>query len=245
MARRTWLWCASMRPAVWCVAEMPPAIQCGKSFLARNSSAMARTLLRACPSSCIRFNSETPFSVHRSVGSRTSATVLPCRSKATHFTAPVLKSQPVMMLSGSTARGGSAMEILEIWGGFGVREPSPGRGVRGETSPMAPARMLPRQHHLQRHQPIQLRVAGEIDDAHAAAPQLADDFVPGHLRPPNGLGTDPVGRGRQGLAVCTDWKYHATARPADALAIGTTRAKVRRRVEGADDEFPLVPVVPF
>src|SRR5262245_39105555 len=69
---------------------------------------MARTLARACPSSCIRFNSLTPPSVHRSVGSRTSARVRPFRSNAKHLTPPVLKSQPVMTLSEETQRRGSA-----------------------------------------------------------------------------------------------------------------------------------------
>ena len=46
--------------------------------------------------------------VHRSVGRRTSASVLPSRSKARHLTAPVLKSQPVTIRSAGTQRSGSA-----------------------------------------------------------------------------------------------------------------------------------------
>src|SRR5262245_4718174 len=69
---------------------------------------MARTLACAWPSSCIRFSSDTPPSVHRSVGNRTSASVLPSRSKARHLTAPVLKSQPVRMLLEAMPFRGSA-----------------------------------------------------------------------------------------------------------------------------------------
>src|SRR5262249_12836786 len=49
----------------------------------------------------------TPPSVHRSVGKRTSANVLPAKSKARHLTAPVLKSQPVITLLEGTHRRAS------------------------------------------------------------------------------------------------------------------------------------------
>src|SRR4051812_23631635 len=71
---------------------------------------MARVLARAWPSSCIRFNSDTPPGVQRSVGSRTSARTWPSRSNARHLTAPVEKSQPVTTVSGATQRRGSAMD---------------------------------------------------------------------------------------------------------------------------------------
>src|SRR5437868_3257306 len=87
---------------------MPPARHCCKRPSSLRRAAMARVLARAWPSSCRRFSSETPPSVKRSVGKRTSASVWPLRSKATHFTAPVLKSQPVITLSGGTQRKGSA-----------------------------------------------------------------------------------------------------------------------------------------
>src|SRR6516164_195866 len=96
-----------MRPAVWCVAETPPAAHCSRRPRSRSRDAMARVLARAWPSSCIRFSSETPPAVHRSVGSRTSASVRPSRSNARHFTAPVLKSQPVTTRSSGTQRRGS------------------------------------------------------------------------------------------------------------------------------------------
>src|SRR5260370_33362381 len=81
---------------------MPPATQSSNRPCSRNNAAMARTLARAWPSNCIRFSSDTPPSVHKSVGSRTSASVLPPKSNARHLTAPVLKSQPVTTLSGVT-----------------------------------------------------------------------------------------------------------------------------------------------
>src|SRR4051794_38192097 len=49
-------------------------------------------------------NSDTPPSVHRSVGNRTSATTWPATSNARHLTAPVLKSHPVMMAFSESVR---------------------------------------------------------------------------------------------------------------------------------------------
>src|SRR6516164_9037452 len=86
---------------------MPPASQSLSRPSSRSLLAMARTLDRACPSSCMTLSSETPPLVHRSVGSRASAIVLPPRSKARHFTPPVLKSQPVMTADSGRQRNGS------------------------------------------------------------------------------------------------------------------------------------------
>ena len=62
------------------------------------------------------------------------------------------------------------------WGAAAAPPPRP----RAESGPGRRAPAWPGQDHLQGHQAIQAHLAGLVDDAHAAAAQLAQDLVAGH-----------------------------------------------------------------
>ena len=51
-----------------------------------------------------------------------------------------------------------------------------------EAGQLARSCMRPGEDHLERHQPVQLRVAGFVDDAAAAAAQLRQNFITGRRR---------------------------------------------------------------
>ncbi len=65
----------------------------------------------------------------------------------------------------------------------GVMEPGDGLGLRLESDGRVPAGVVAGQDHLQRAQPVEPELPGQVHDPHAAAPQLFEDLVAGHDRP--------------------------------------------------------------
>ena len=67
-------------------------------------------------------------------------------------------------------------------------------GMKG--GPLLWAGMSSGQDHLQGHHPFEGRLSGSVDDAHAAASQLSQDFITGESRPRRQLSGE--GRGTRG-----------------------------------------------
>jgi hypothetical protein len=63
----------------------------------------------------------------------------------------------------------------------GVLESGNGLSLRAEAGQVGAAGVVAGQDHLQRHQAAQADLTGLVDDAHAAAAQLAQDLVAGNL----------------------------------------------------------------
>ena len=86
------------------------------------------------------------------------------------------------------------------WGAAAGRRPRPRSGSGPVCSALACAAG---QDHLERDQPVEADLPGLVDDAHAAAPQFAQDLVAGrsgrrHRGRQRGWSGGPVGRGRHG-----------------------------------------------
>ncbi len=82
----------------------------------------------------------------------------------------------------------------KIWTILGVLEPGDGLGLGEEPGAVAVAGKLATREHLQRDDPAQPPVAGLVDDAHAAAAQLAEDLV--LADPRRAASRHPAGRAR-------------------------------------------------